>query len=692
MKDVCSKIAGCQKPKTFSQKILLYIEDFFNKIFTPGFNPLYYLGAISSILYAVIVVSGIYLFIFYRTNDPYQIVQNITEKQWYAGGVMRSIHRYASDALIITLILHTTREYLNRRYSHSRWLAWVTGLALLIITIIIGITGYWLVWDERAQLVALRTSDLLNDIRILIEPISMSFLNNEGVNILLFFILHLVHLAMPFAIIILIGLHVFRHSRPVITTPKMMTYAILIMLFAAAVILPAKSAPRADLSKLTTDAPFDWFYLFIFPLRDMIPKQLFWIITAGITLLLFILPWTKRRRLLPAEIILENCTGCEQCNKDCPFEAIRMRFRTDGLGYRMEATVISERCVSCGICVGACDFKAINLPEMNDVQIKEKINKLMALVQQTDKKPKILLFICAHSAALKNIIDINDSSVKGMANVKVIALPCIGMVQPSMIETGLETGVDGVFLCGCLHGDCHFREGNTWLHARMEGKRLPFLNRTIDHNRIREYQLSPINTNNLFGEMRLFEEYLSSYNKSEYKKVKISKLNKKKILKRMIAFSVIPLFFILFFSQKPIYTFYSKNDSLIKFAFKYTSRYKVDCKEVTEKETEAKLKHMRKTESPFPVMRMNCTGERLPVKVVIFLDDKNVLTKTYHPSDLKRDGTTYVYEEIITIAGKHKLRASITDSKTDEPLNYIFDKEIEIKSREVAVIDLTNKF
>lgn len=255
MNEACYKIAVEQKSKTIPQKILLYIEDYFNKIFTPQYNPLYYLGAISSILYAVIVVSGIYLFIFYRTNDPYQIVQNITEKQWYAGGVMRSIHRYASDALIITLILHTTREYLNRRYSHSRWLAWVTGLALLIITIIIGITGYWLVWDERAQLVALRTSDLLNDIRILIEPISMSFLNNEGVNILLFFILHLVHLAMPFAIIILIGLHVFRHSSPVITTPKMMTYAILIMLFAAAVIMPAKSAPRADLSKLTTDAP-----------------------------------------------------------------------------------------------------------------------------------------------------------------------------------------------------------------------------------------------------------------------------------------------------------------------------------------------------------------------------------------------------------------------------------------------------
>ena len=76
----------------------------------------------------------------------------------------------------------------------------------------------------------------------------------------------------------------------------------------------------------------------------------------------------------------------------------------------------------------------------------------------------------------------------------------------------------------------------------------------------------------------------------------------------MIAFSVIIFILHHFFSQKPVYTFYSKDDSLIKFAFKYTSRYKVDCKEVTEKETEAKLKQIRrKTQSPFPVMRMNCT-------------------------------------------------------------------------------------
>ncbi len=690
MKETCINLASEQKPKTAPQKILLYIEDYFNKIFTPQYNPLYYLGAISCILYLVIVISGIYLFIFYRTNNPYQIVQDITEKQWYLGGVMRSIHRYASDGLIISLTLHLIREYLNRRYSHNRWLAWITGLILLALTIIIGIIGYWLVWDERAQLVALKTAEMLNDIRLFIEPISVSFLKNETLAPLLFFVLHLIHLALPVALIIVIGLHVFRCSRPVITTPKIMTYSLLIMLFAGAIIMPAKSAPSADLSKLPIDVPFDWFYFFIYPLRELIPKQPFWIITTGITILLFILPWTKRHRQIPAQIILENCTGCEQCNMDCPYEAIRMRARTDNLSYRMEATVISERCTSCGVCVGACDFGAINLPEMTENQIKEEVVKLLSVRSQKDEKPRVLFFICAHSAELKTIMDIESRSIKGMANVKAIVLPCIGMAQPSMIEAVFKTGADGVFLCGCLTNDCHHREGNKWLHERVVGGRFPFLSKAIDLKRVREFYVSPINANKAIDEMRLFEEYLKGHDK----KVQIAepKGNDKRILERLIAFSAVPLFFILFFSMKPIYPFYSEGDSLIKLAIKYSSRYKAECRELTEKETEGKLRHMRKTQSPFSNMRMDCTGERLPISIEIFLDNKNVLTKIYHPSGMKNDGPTFVYEEIPAVPGIHKLNVKIKDSKEINPLDYKFEKEIEIKSGEVAVIDLTNKF
>ena len=47
------------------------------------------------------------------------------------GGIMRSFHRYASDALVLVAMLHLLREYLLDRMRGARWLAWFTGVPLL---------------------------------------------------------------------------------------------------------------------------------------------------------------------------------------------------------------------------------------------------------------------------------------------------------------------------------------------------------------------------------------------------------------------------------------------------------------------------------------------------------------------------------------------------------------------------------
>ena len=649
---------------------------------------------------------------------------------------MRSCHRYASDGLVFSLSLHMIREYLNDRYSHHRWLAWVSGIVLLIFCITIGITGYWLVWDERAQLIAFKTTELLNDIPIFIEPLSRSFLTDETLNKMLFFLLHLIHLGLPVAMIILIGLHIMRSSRPILMPSKIITIAVLSTLFIASIILPATSAQPANLNRLPVDTPFDWCFLFIYTAMSLLPKPVFWLITTGGTVILFIMPWIKGNRPPAAKVILENCTGCEQCNKDCPYDAIYLQPCYDRLPYKMKAVVIPERCASCGICVGACDFNAINLPDMTEIQVKEEIVKLLSTIQLTNR-PKILLLICKRCISLDLLHNIERSSLKGMPNVKAITLPCIGMTQSSMIDRGLKYGADGVFICSCIIGDCHYRKGNIWLQARIGNERPPLLNRGIDRWRIREFQVSPINATlmRIAEEIHLFERDIKTYNskprnptltclrlpvplarqtgvmhrqeggafcglqgKSGYKnfqdiKSTDEKRNEKGILKKTMTFSIIPILFFIFLSTRITYSFYNKNSSLLKFTFKYSSRHRVDCRELTEKEMDTILKHMRKTNSPFPKIRMDCSKrERLPIYVELDFDNKNILSRKYYPTGLRRDGATFVYEEIPILPGSHWLKVRITDFKVGNPLNYNLEKKVEFKPGYINVIDLSNTF
>ena len=71
------------------------------------------LGAIGFFLFWIVTVSGIYLFIFFDTGviDAYESVESITHAQWFAGGIMRSFHRYASDLMVVMLVVHALREF-----------------------------------------------------------------------------------------------------------------------------------------------------------------------------------------------------------------------------------------------------------------------------------------------------------------------------------------------------------------------------------------------------------------------------------------------------------------------------------------------------------------------------------------------------------------------------------------------------
>ena len=80
----------------------------------------------------------------------------------------------------------------------------------------------------------------------------------------------------------------------------------------------------------------------------------------------------------------------------------------------------------------------------------------------TEFEPTILAFCCNYCAyAAADIAGV--SRMQYPPNLKIIRLPCTGKVDITYIFHAFETGADGVIICGCLKGGCHFVEGN--LHA-----------------------------------------------------------------------------------------------------------------------------------------------------------------------------------------------------------------------------------
>ncbi len=687
------------------KRIVYTIDGWADRIFPPKYNPLYWLGTLCFVSLMLILITGSYLFFFYKTGAPYESVQYLTNTQWYIGGFLRSLHRYASDGLMMFLALHLMREFLLGRFRQWRWLSWVSGSALLIACIILGIMGYWLVWDGRAQLIAQKTAQLLNNIPIFVEPPSRSFLSGDTISKMLFFVLLLGHIGISLiGISALVFIHTSRNARPAFKPPRAISVGLLIVLSALSFIIPATNAQMADMSKLPINIPFDWFFLFIYPLTSALPKWAFWSTSVGGTLILFTAPWLGRsRRYPPAQVILEKCVGCGQCNKDCPYEAIRMTPRNDGRPYLLQAEVLVNRCASCGICVGSCDPKATDLPDRTLEKIEKGITELLNQPQKQGSGPEILGLVCEKSIRLNEVINAENKSLKAMPNVHVITFRCSGMIHHSTIEYALASGADGVFVSGCQPEECYYREGSRWSHARLMGERapvvLPLKGTTANYSRVRSYRISPLRAKDLINEISLFQEELKKTSAVRTYRPVETIIPGEGSYKKVAALSIIPLlilpaFLISFLSTKPIYPFYSKDNALIKFTFQHSGKQE-DCKELTEKETEGKLKHMRKTNSPYSRMRMDCSRKRLPSYVELDVDDRNILSRIYHPTGVRDDGSTFAYEEIPIAPGAHEVRVKMRDSKDVSAFDYHFEKKINLEAGQVTVIDFdsdNNKF
>ena len=90
--------------------------------------------------------------------------------------------------------------------------------------------------------------------------------------------------------------------------------------------------------------------------------------------------------------------------------------------------------------------------------------------------------------------------LKCPTDFRIVRLPCTGKVDIIHILRAFEKGVDGVFVVGCMEGDCHFNEGNFRARKRVEQAAKILDKVGVGGERVKMYNLSS-------GEGPLFAEY-----------------------------------------------------------------------------------------------------------------------------------------------------------------------------------------
>ncbi len=101
-----------------------------------------------------------------------------------------------------------------------------------------------------------------------------------------------------------------------------------------------------------------------------------------------------------------------------------------------------------------------------------------------DFKPKIVSFLC-NWCSYTGADLAGTSRMKYASNLRVIRVMCSGRVDPTFVLESFKKGADGVLICGCHPGDCHYHEGNYKCLRRYHLLTKYIKQMGIDENRLR---------------------------------------------------------------------------------------------------------------------------------------------------------------------------------------------------------------
>jgi ferredoxin/coenzyme F420-reducing hydrogenase delta subunit len=461
-------------------------------------NPLAQLGPAANAMLLLATVSGVALLAWYSPSaqSAWSSLAELGPRSM--GGIVRSVHRYASDFAVLLILLHALRTLLARKFAGARWLAWASGLGMLALVGAIGWTGYWLVWDERAQLVATGTMKAVDVLPVFGEPMLPLFNRDRTVPSLLFFVVFFLHMVLPLAIAGGLALHLARLSRARLLPDLRLAAWLAGAVLAAALILPATNAAPAQLATKPAAFTMDWWFLWPLQLSARLGGPGLWLTAGLVALVVFTVPWWLARRrpraAFQATVDVSRCFACTLCANDCPFGAITMVPRTDGKPFPAQAQVDPDRCIGCGICAGACDTQGIGLAWFDARRVGRELEEFAAREHARGLRPA-LAFVCAQGDGGWEQFD-HVAWARRLPGYEIRPVPCSGWVEPKLIERLVTKGAGAVLIVGCGSSEAFAREGNRWMPARLAGTREPALRANrADPRRVAHVNFDPMAPN-----------------------------------------------------------------------------------------------------------------------------------------------------------------------------------------------------
>jgi ubiquinol-cytochrome c reductase cytochrome b subunit len=282
----------------------------------------------SATLFAMIVqiTTGIFLTFFYAPSaaTAWESTRAIYLNPWTH--FLLSVHYWGASAMIALVFLHLLQVLIFGAYKAPRELQWVVGVLLLLITLVLGLTGYLLPWDMDAYFasqVSLNITGLAPIAGPLLQYVAQggTVMGTNTIN--RFFGLHV--WLMPAALVALVGAHlaIFRHNGsagPVADDPRklkpgrfwpdqlFMDGAFSFIVFVIIVFLAFVAPPYLDMKADPTNGMFvpypAWYFLFLFGVLNLVPiflgngpfpELLAAIIVPTIALIVvLLLPWLDR--------------------------------------------------------------------------------------------------------------------------------------------------------------------------------------------------------------------------------------------------------------------------------------------------------------------------------------------------------------------------------------------------------------